>query len=456
MKKLFTVVAVIALMVMPISAQRKATKEYQRPSLHMVLMTSNEEATQGTIAISDTAILGYASDAWDTYAFPALYNDFRVETSAVSIGKAKGNIMDVMAMYSTPESLVDLSLEQLNLILSTLKGKAYHEALRAEVDSMSNQIAHELVRKWWQINEYGMCSDTLLTRLACYSATQNQAQNAAQNALGADATILNELANTVMATTFVTFTKLDFYESEPIGAFTRNVMNAAAAFIPSATAQIVAFAAAEATYNSMKEGYSAFANALLYQLEWNDSIAEKFYECWTGDYMLDMEKFNAMQFNLKYCGATKATATCVVKKEDKGKEVREMVEKTIYKALDRQFVDLQKEYEDFRPMVPVLGIDTKGGVIADMGTKEGVEVGDKFNLLEPYVNEKGILKYKNVGLIKVVKWKGDEFVDGVWDNQNQDNVVKAATEDGAEMEIIGTHLSKFKNATPSMFVKKTK
>ncbi len=453
--KKIAVVAAAALVVLPLSA-RKATKEYQRPSLHMVLMTSTEEASANTVAITDQDILGYASNSWDTYVFPALYNDFRVATTELSVDQAKGGIMDLLAMYSDPESLADMGLEQLNTLLSMLKGKVYLEALRNEVDSVSNQVAHELVRKWWSIQDDGTCSDTLLMRLSCYSATQNQARDANQTTLGADKAILNELANTVMSSTFATFTKLDFYESEPIAAFTRNVMYAIAAYIPSAIAQVGAVASADITYNAMKEGYTAFAHALLYQLEWNDSIANEFYNIWTDDTHIDMEKFNAMKFNLKYCGATKANATCLVKKDDKGKSVQEMVEKTIYKALDRQFVDMQEAYEEFRPMVPVLGLDAKGGVIADMGTKEGVKVGDSFNLLEPYVNEKGILKYKNIGIIKVVNWKGDAFVDGVWDNQNQDNVEAVVKADGTETEIIGTHLKKFKDATPSMFVKKTK
>lgn len=453
-KKLFSVVAAAALMAMPIYA-KKATKDYQRPSLHMVLLTTSADAAQGTAQITDTEILGYVADSWNSYEFPPLYNDFRTTTKSISVDKAKGGIMDLLAMYNSPESLNGMTIDQLKNILDMMKGKEYLASLQEEIDSQKDQISHELVKKWWSIQDDGTCSDTLLLRLSCYSATQNQAKDAAQTTLGAGNAILNELANVVMSSTYVTFTKVEFYENEPIAAFTRNIMQVIANQTP-APANVAATLAANKTYDAMKEGYTAFANALLYQLEWNDSIANEFYGIWSDGTHVDMEKFNAMKFNLKYCGATKASATCMMKKEDKGKDAQAMVEKTIYKALDREFVDLQDAYEEFRPMVPIIGFDVKGNIIADMGTKEGVKVKDKFNILEGYTDENGVLKYRTKGTVAVIKWDGEQFENGVWDNQSQDNVDSAAASDGTEMEIVGTHLKKFKAAEIGMFVKKTK
>ena len=73
-KKFLTVVAAVALVAMPISA-KKATKEYQRPSLHMVLMTT--ETAQGGAQVADPEILGYAAESWKNYEFPSLYNNMQ-------------------------------------------------------------------------------------------------------------------------------------------------------------------------------------------------------------------------------------------------------------------------------------------------------------------------------------------------------------------------------------------
>ncbi|MBO4666387.1 MAG: hypothetical protein J5612_05890 [Paludibacteraceae bacterium] len=435
-----------------VSIHAKVTKEYQRPSLHLVLLTATEEASVGTLIITDKEILKAVEESWTNYEFPALYNNFAIPFVRKDVGAAKGSIMEVMAEYGKPGALDNLDAGGLASILAMLDGKEYREALRKEIEASEGEIAHQLVRKWWSISDDGEVSDTLLFKLACYSATQNQANASAETVLGAQVSLFNELADATMANTFVAFSKVDFYSSEPIAAFTKNIMLKIGEVAGTSSLTDIA---AIATYEKMKQGYSAFTNALLYKLQWNDSIAGQFYTIWKDGSHIDMEKFNNMPFHLEYVGGTNSKATCIPKKDDQGKEVAHMVFKTIHRALNNQFNKMQNAYEEFRPMVPVLGIDAKGGIIADMGTKEGIKAGDSFRLYEPFVNEKGITKYKYIGIVKVVKWSGDQFVNGVWDNENIDNAAEADL-NGDNLEIVGTHLSKFKNATPSMFVKKGK
>jgi len=457
-KKTLFCVALLAAAVVTVNA--KVTKEYQRPSLHLVLLTADAEAAEGTLIITDENILKAVQESWSNYEFPALYNEFTIPFVRKDVGAAKGSIMEVMSAYGKPGALDNLDVNALKSIIEMMDGKEYREALRKSIEESENEIAHQLVRKWWCIGDDGSLSDTLLFKLACYSATQNQANAAAETTLGAKYSLFKELAESTMANTFVAFSKVDFYSSEPIAAFTRNITLKIGELTGIPGADI----AANVAYEKMKDGYSAFTNALLYKLEWNDSIANAFYDIWkydeaTDQSSIDMDKFNLMPFHLTYVGGTNSKATCIPKKEDKGKEVAHMVYKTIHRALNNQFNKMQNAYEEFRPMVPVLGIDAKGGIIADMGTKEGIKVGDSFKIFEPFVNEKGITKYKYIGVVKVVKWQGDQFVNGVWNNEAEDlagNADQNAVENTMATEIIGTHLSKFKNATPSMFVKKGK
>ncbi len=456
-KKSLLVLGLCCLALAPMSA--KTTKEYQRPSLHMVLMTNSDKAQKASKAqITDAKIMGYVAESWNNYEFPALYNNFKIPYQKAEINCVSGSIIDVMSM-----NINNMSLAELKQAQELMDGKKYRAALKEEIDKISDEVAHQLVEKWWSIGPEGTVSDTLLFRLACYSATQNQAGDAAQTTLGAQQQLFNELADATMANTYITFSKLDFYENEPIAAFTRDIMKKIASITSSASpipgVYAAALAAADATYESMKEGYTAYTNNLLYRLEWNDSIANEFYSIWKDGSHIDMDKFKAMKFNLIYVGNTGANATCYVKKADLGQGNEHMVHKTIHKALNKQFANLQRDFEEFRPMVPVLGIDAKGGIIADMGTKEDVKVGDKFNLLEPVTNEKGVTKYVFKAAVKVVKWTSDkegEFVDGVWNNEEIDNAAAADLNTNDGFDIIGTHLSKFKNASPSMFVKKAK
>ena len=249
----------------PMSA--KTTKEYQRPSLHMVLMTNSEKAQKASKAqINDAETMKYVSESWNNYAFPALYNNFKIPYQKAVIDGASGSIIDVLS-----KDINKMSLAELKEVNDLLDGKKYRAALKEEIDKISDEVAHQLVEKWWSIGPNGTVSDTLLFRLACYSATQNQAGDAAQTTLGAQQQLFNELADATMANTYITFSKLDFYENEPIAAFTRDIMKKIASITSSASpipgVYAAALAAADATYESMKEGYTAYTNNLLYRLE---------------------------------------------------------------------------------------------------------------------------------------------------------------------------------------------
>ena len=171
-KKTFLVLVLSTLLVAPICA--KVTKEYQRPSLHLVLLTTSESSAENTAQITDPEILGYLSDSWINYEFPTLYNNFAIPFSKTDVSSVKGSIMDLLAMYNSPESLNGLTITDLKDIVDQLGGQKYREALKEEVDKLSNEVAHQLVKKWWGISEDGSIDNTLLFELACYSATQNQ------------------------------------------------------------------------------------------------------------------------------------------------------------------------------------------------------------------------------------------------------------------------------------------
>ena len=157
-KKTLFCMALLASAVVSIHA--KVTKEYQRPSLHLVLLTATEEASVGTLIITDKEILKAVEESWTNYEFPALYNNFAIPFVRKDVGAAKGSIMEVMAEYGKPGALDNLDAGGLASILAMLDGKEYREALRKEIEASEGEIAHQLVRKWWSISDDGEVSDT--------------------------------------------------------------------------------------------------------------------------------------------------------------------------------------------------------------------------------------------------------------------------------------------------------
>lgn len=436
--KLVLLFGCLLLTVFSVQAQ-KVTKEYQRPSLHMVLLTTDEPS-------APEEFMEHVSASWQSYLLPTMFNNFEIPFKEAKAGAPKGSMMQLITEYGS--RLGSLSISELKELSENLSGKKYNEELKKYVDGLSNEVAHQLIAKWWGLQEDGSYSDELIFRLACYSATQNQANAAGQTNIGAQRELYNELMEPTMANTYVSFSKLNFYQNEPIARFAKDVavtlagLTAAAAGPMGAAGLMAAEKAAEAVYEKTKDGFSAYTTTLLYKLKWNEEEAEKFFACFNGR-KVDMQKFNATPFEMEYMGVNKCSTVVLANKGNL--DSKAMVEKTMHRNIYKQLFLLQNSYEEFKPMMPIMEVADKY-MIADMGTKESITEKDVFDVYEPYMNERGVLKYRKVGVTKPIKG-------GIWDNENVDNALNA---DNGEAAPQGTQFKLVKKADNSMLLKKQK
>jgi len=454
MKKLSIVLMAVAMMAaMPANA--KVTKEYQRPSLHMVLLNTDEPTSE---AVAD--LLPVVNDSWTDYEFPHLYNQFTIPTAVVDGGKPKGNMVELITRYGDAEKLKTMTMEEITELQSLMAGKQYNADLQARCDSMANEVAHQLIARWFNITPDGKYDCDTIFYYACYSAQQVAAADAAANTeMGAQLTLFNELMEPTIANTYVSFSKLAFYDNEPIAAFVRDLAIAAGFIADQAGAggyaSLAATAAAKIAYEATKNGYSAYTTTLLYRLAWNDSIYNEFSKVlkptdesnpWTGT--VDMAAFNAMNFNLELMGIDRCNTVTFPKKDQ---DDVQLTRRAVHANINKQLVRLQNKYEEFKPMVPILDKQAKF-LIADMGTKESVKEGETFNVIQGKTNANGVTKYSVIGQVKVQK-------KGVWDNEvNMAEQADNAAFEGGAMEIQGTKLAGpgLKMAEVGMFVKRAR
>ena len=451
-EKIFTL-ALAGLLVCPAVFAKKATKEYQRPSLHMVLLNTDEPTSP---EVAD--VMPAVSASWGNYEFPALYNNHKVDFQEMKAGNPKGGIMELVTKYPAEKLMNITDINMLKEISEMSKGKEYMADLKQRVDEVSGEVARQMVAKWYNITPDGQWNLNYLAEKACYSATQNASQSAADETGDAYSTMINQLAEPTVSNTYVTFSKLAFYYNEPLAKFNSELIRLIGQLTADAAGQpmlaMATNAAAAKYYETNKDGYAAYTTTLLYKLKWTEEIQAAFQAAfltsdgWKGT--IDVDKFNAIPFELEYMGADQAHTTVILKKDDKDLSKEEAVTKTIHKNINKQLVSLQNTYEEFKPMVPIVAVDKKF-MLADMGTKESVVEGDKFDVLEPYTNDKGVVKYRSVGVVKVLKG-------GIWDNEGVDNttVVDNANFSGEEVEIQGTKVSALKTANVNMLVKKQK
>lgn len=425
--------------------------KYQRSSLHMVLLTTDEPT------IKDAELEEMMMESWNEYPFPDKYNNHEIDFKSAFAGKPSGGFLSFVSKYPTIESLPNdiAGLKQLSAEIS--EGKQYMAQLKAKVDEYieSEDLARKLVMKWYNIQPDGHADVNLLLERSAFNMSASDVNTAAATVGGAKA-LADQNSEELINTTFITFSKIDFYSNEPVAKFSCNLakklanLTAQLAGNPIATAAAAAAeVAADKAYEMNKDGYSAKATTMLYKLKWNDSIMYTFYDAWKEDGTIDMEKFNAMHFEMEYLGADDCTTSSGASASFGGKvkEKRDLVHTTMTRNLDKQLVNLQNNYEVFRPVAQIISTEP---MLADMGTKEGLKGGEKFELLIRAADPKtGKMFYKSIGTVSVDK-------KGVWDN-NFDMTDGAATVTPSPVQTAdgknGTVISKNKKALPGMVIR---
>jgi hypothetical protein len=158
------------------------------------------------------------------------------------------------------------------------------------------------------------------------------------------------------------------------------------------------------------KGYWIKNTSHLYQLVWNEEIANEFYtKYWVDDENYDSNKVvafdNSDLFELKYIGFENARAD-LQSSVFTDKSDAELIAKATIKAVDKGIAKLERKFEQFRTKTPLFSIDP---ATAKIGLKEGLESGDKYEVLEQVQDVNGKIEYVRKGVIVVDKRS-------IWDN----------------------------------------
>lgn len=384
--------------------QRKVKVEdfkYRRSSLQVMMMESAAYPKKDTV-----------EDAFKTAPFPDKYNNHTVSDRSFNPKDYGG------------------SLEHEEVSLKPVKGhkagkpedrKACSEYLK------QNQVARKMVAKWFNRGIDGSFNMDLIAERGYYNASEMEASIAAGSVRGVSS--LADAGEELIKNTFVVISKLNFVKNEPIARVARDVALAAAADIENEFARGLAEVAANAGYEMTKDGYTVVTTAYLYQLRWNDSIAAVFYQdYWVNEGGLNMDRILAFEtsdiFSMEFVGAEKASSMVLI---SAGRSEAEIIREATIRNVDNVYVKLQKKFDVFKTKTPLISVDP---CMAQIGLKEGVSKGDKFDVLEQTVDPKtGLTKYVKKGQITAIK-------NMIWDNRYSPGIEEAPktvdTEDGID------------------------
>ena len=269
-------------------------------------------------------------------------------------------------------------------------------------------VARDLVAKWFNRDENGNFNMNLIAERGQYNASEIDVKVAQSSVRGK--AMLADAGRELIGNTFVIVYDYKYTnkqeQAKKRGGFLDIVSTAASIAGMDDVANIAQ--GVRVASDVMGKGYFVRTTSYLYRLVWNDDVANEFYTyLWNDATDSDPKRKELFDrsdlFKLEYVGSEKSRnnlqSTIFTSKSD-----NQLIEIATTRAVDKNIGKLQRTYEEFRVKTPLLSTDP---IAAQIGTKEDIERGDKFEVLEQILDEDGTTYYDKIGTIKVQK---------VWDN----------------------------------------
>lgn len=281
-----------------------------------------------------------------------------------------------------------------------------------EQQKILNEIARDLVAKWFNRSKKGGFNMKLIGERGSYDASAMDVAKAKASKRGLD--MLADAGEELIGKTFVLINEFKYVNKEEVAQKTKGWLDVAGvvgdyAGISNAST-ITTVAGAGVTVAG--KGYVVKTQGHLYQLVWDEQTASAFYEqLWADDTTITPEKKKAFDestlFKLKYIGTDNSWADVQSSVFTNKSEV-ELVERATMKAMDAVIVKLQKAHDQFKTKTPLY---TGEPITAKIGLKEDLTNKSTFEVLEQRINENGKTDYVSVGTVRV------DSKYPIWDNR---------------------------------------
>ncbi|MBS3738249.1 hypothetical protein [Mesohalobacter halotolerans] len=275
----------------------------------------------------------------------------------------------------------------------------------------ANGVARNLVARWFNRDENGHFDMNLIAKRGQYNASEIDLK-VAQSSMRGKA-LLSDAGRELIRNTFVIVYDYKYTNKQKQAKKRKGILNAVttvASFVPGGEDVANISTLATAASDVVGKGYFVRTTSYLYRLVWNDEIAKEFYDnLWIDENSDDKSKKEAFEnsnlFKLEYVGS-EISRNNLQSTIFSSKSNEQLIDIATTKAVDKNIGKLQRSYEQFRVKTPLLSAEP---IAAKIGLKEGLEKGDKFEVLEQVLNEDGTTEYERVTTIKVDK-------NHIWDN----------------------------------------
>lgn len=429
-----------------VSAKTDATdslvNNYMRSSLYTILLKSDaqnkyyeEETKKGenadmlmsmakSLAKTDKKKAANDSATVSVFELPAIefttieipnqFNDHNLDVRVLDFDALKANITDAdKAKYGAKKKKAGFGAFAKSMVGMSSKG----DNINADFDSYApavigkffdNQhVGEQLLAKWYDYNptaenHWGL--GTVQDR-GSYNFTEADLAEAAK-----DPNVrarIEQTAFDMIGNTYVLVTNLRFRSYQAVVAEASAAANAIGSHF-GGIGQLAAMGASAATSAATGDGYTVQAVNNLYRLKWNDDVNQKFaVEIYEKNKSLQ-DLIDANICELEFIGTEKSSSN-IRQSLFSDKPISSLVRRATARAIDEGIMKLQTNHEEFRTVLPILGGDGKDVIYAAIGTKEGLNPKDEYEILEKQEDKNGKISYKSVGVVKPVQGK-------IWNN----------------------------------------
>ncbi len=320
-------------------------------------------------------------------------------------------IKEAFTSADIPEKFNDhnIDLRTIEMVYDVSLGKEELEEAQRVANAeyfSNNKIAKLIVAKWFNRSAKGGFNMDLISNRGSYNATELDVKIAKNSERGL--ALLADAGEELIKNTFIVVNDFKYISKEEVAEKAKSGLGFATSLMGNSG---LGSKIADKALDVAGKGYVIKTTSNLYKLVWDEETAAIFYnDYWTDDASLDEAKKKAFDdsdiFKIELIGTEVAWAdlqssTFTRKSEEK------LVAIATVKAVDAVIAKLQRKYEVFRTKTPLLSGDP---LSAKIGLKEGLEKGDKYEVLEQVIDKNGKTVYKRQGVIKVDKKQ-------VWDNR---------------------------------------
>lgn len=391
--------------------------------MSMVKSIANTDQKKAANDSVEGSLFSLPAQVFPTIEIPNQFNDHNLSWRVINFDSIRATVTDEdLAKYAPAKKKGGFGKFAKGMAGMDTKGDDNNAAFDKYAPAVlnkffaSNDVAPSLIAKWYDYTPEGEQHWGLatLTDRGNYNFSPDDLAKAAEDfSLRAK---IEQTAFDMISNTYVMAVNLRFRSYQAVVA-------EAAALAKGIGSQfggigsLAAQAASTAASAAAGDGYTVQAVSHLYRLKWNDDINQRFAVDIYGKNATIEDLVKAGICELEFVGTEKASSN-IRQSLLSSAPISSLVKRATARAIDGAIIKLQNNHQEFRTVLPIIGGDGEN-LYAAIGTKEGLNEKDEYEILEAQEDANGKRTYKAVGTVKAVPGT-------IWNNAY-----------GAEEEVLG-------------------